>query len=113
MGPFDAHIGRLGQIRPTPTVAVRAMRHVLIRDRHPRQRTARRAGLLARLCPDPFTGLGCGLRLLGRSSDDDGIEEFALLRPTIRSNAVTRSTSRAFAAVSSSIALTCAVVTTS
>jgi hypothetical protein len=31
------------------------------------------------------------------------MEEFPLLRPTIRSNAATRSTNRAFAAVSSSI----------
>ena len=31
------------------------------------------------------------------------MEEFPLLRPTIRSSAVTRSTSRAFAAVNSSI----------
>jgi hypothetical protein len=31
------------------------------------------------------------------------MEEFPLLRPTIRSNAATRSTSRAFAALNSSI----------
>lgn len=41
------------------------------------------------------------------------MEEFPLLRPAIRSNAVTRSTSRAFAAVSSSIALACAAITMS
>jgi hypothetical protein len=53
------------------------------------------------------------LLLLGRSSAEGGIEEFPLLRPTIRSNAATRSTSRAFAAVNSSIALACAAITTS
>jgi hypothetical protein len=65
------------------------------------------------LRPEAFTGSGCGLLLPGRSSDEGGIEEFPLLRPTIRSNAVTRSTSRAFAAVSSSIAFACAAITTS
>ena len=34
---------------------------------------------------------------------EGGIEEFALLRPAARSRALTRSTSRAFAAVNSSI----------
>ena len=70
-------------------------------------------GCLPRLRPEAFTGLGCGLLLPGRSSDDGGMEEFPLLRPTSRSNAATRSTSRAFAAVSSSIALACAAITMS
>ncbi len=48
---FDAYLGRLGQIRPAHAVAVRAVCHVLIGDRHPRQRTARRALLLAPLAP--------------------------------------------------------------
>jgi hypothetical protein len=65
------------------------------------------------LRPETFTGLGCGLLLPGRSSDDGGLEEFPLLRPTIRSNTATRSTSRAFAEVSSSIALACAAISTS
>jgi hypothetical protein len=34
VGAFDAHLGGLGQIRPTPAGAVRAVRHVLIGDRH-------------------------------------------------------------------------------
>lgn len=41
------------------------------------------------------------------------MEEFPLVRPAIRSNTATHSTSRAFAAVSSSIALACAAITTS
>ena len=44
---------------------------------------------------------------------EGGIEEFPLLRPAFRSKAVTRSTNRAFAAVSSSIAPACAAITTS
>jgi hypothetical protein len=84
--------------------------HLLIRDRHPRQGTTRRAGLLAWLAPDTFACLGGGFFRPGRSSQDGGIEEFPLLRPAWRSRAVTRSTSRAFAAVSSSIALACAAI---
>jgi hypothetical protein len=62
---------------------------------------------------DPLACLGGGFFLPGRSSVEGGIEEFPLLRPALRSNAVTRSTSRAFAAVSSSIALACTAITTS
>ena len=113
VGAFDAHLGRLGQIRPARAVTVRAVCHVLIGNRHPGQRTTRRARLLAPPAPEAFTGSGCGLVLPGRSSDEGGIEEFPLLRPTIRSNAATRSTSRAFAAVNSSITFACAAITTS
>jgi hypothetical protein len=55
------------------------------------------------LRPEPFTGLAGGLRRPGRSSVDGGIPEFPLLRPAARSNAATRSTNAAFAAISSSI----------
>lgn len=58
VGAFDAHLGGLGQIRPTPAGAVRAVRHALIGDRHPRQRTARRTGLLAPLAPRGLHRLG-------------------------------------------------------
>jgi hypothetical protein len=51
--------------------------------------------------------------LPGRSSLDGGIEEFPLFRLTIRSNCETRSTSRAFAALNSSITLTCSAITAS
>ena len=64
---------------------------------------------------DPIlsTGLGGGFLRPGRSSEEGGIEEFPLSRPTTRSRAVTRSTSPVFAALSSSIALACAAITTS
>ena len=68
---------------------------------------------LPRLRPDPLACLGGGFVLPGRSSVEGGIEEFPLLRPAFRSRAVTRSTSRAFAAVNSSIALACTAITTS
>jgi hypothetical protein len=68
---------------------------------------------LPRRRPDPFTGLGAGLVFPGRSSLDGGIDEFPLLRPTIRSSCATRSTSPVFAAVSSSIAAACAAITLS
>jgi hypothetical protein len=55
------------------------------------------------LRPDPITGFEAGFFFPGRSSEEGGMEEFPLLRPTIRSNATTRSTNRAFAAVNSSI----------
>jgi len=65
------------------------------------------------LRPDPFAGRGPGFFLPGRSSVDGGIEEFPLLRPRIRSSAVTRSTNPAFALVNSSIARACSTITTS
>jgi hypothetical protein len=37
MGTFDAHLGRLGQVRPARAVTVGAVRHMLIRGRHPWQ----------------------------------------------------------------------------
>jgi len=58
---------------------------------------------LPRLRPDPRPGFGDGFFRPGRSSHEGGIEEFPLLRPTIRSSALTRSTSCALAAVNSSI----------
>jgi hypothetical protein len=58
---------------------------------------------LPRSRPERFARPGGGFFLPGRSSADGGIEEFPLLRLTIRSNAVSRSTNRAFAAVNSSI----------
>ena len=85
---------------------------MFIRDRHPRQRTTRRVLLLAQPAPDPFTGFGCDFLLPGGSSQEGGIEEFPAFRPTIRSNAVTRSTSRAFAAVSPLIAFAGAATST-
>ena len=37
VGPFDAHLGGLGQVRPAGALAVRAVRNMLIGLSHPRQ----------------------------------------------------------------------------
>ncbi len=68
---------------------------------------------LPRSRPDPFAGRGRGFFRPGRSSLDGDIEEFPLLRPRIRSSAVTRSTNPAFALVNSSIERACSAITTS
>lgn len=47
VGALDADIACLRQLRPTPTAAFRSVRHLLIRHRHPWQRVARCALLLA------------------------------------------------------------------
>ena len=66
---------------------------------------------LPRARPEPCAARGRGLFLPGRSPLDGGIEEFPLLRPTMRSNAVTRPTSPGFTLLSSSIALACSAIT--
>jgi hypothetical protein len=60
-------------------------------------------GCLPRDRPDPFARRRAGFVRPGRSSVEGGIEEFPLLRPTARSSAATRSGSRTFAALNSSI----------
>jgi hypothetical protein len=62
MGTFDAYLNRPAQLRPAGALTHGAMRYVLIRARHPRQRIARCTGLLAPLASRPFTGLAGGLR---------------------------------------------------
>ena len=51
VGVLDADIVRLGQVRPAPAAALRAVRHPLIRCTHPRQRAAPGTGLLAPPAP--------------------------------------------------------------
>ena len=113
MRAFDAHVGGPAQPRPARAVPARAMRHVLVRGVHPTQRGTRRALLLAALRPEPRAVCGIGFFRPGRSSLDGGIDEFLLLRPWARSNAVTRSSSSAFALVSSLIAAVCSTINTS
>ena len=70
-------------------------------------------GCLPRDRPDPFARRRAGFDRPGRSSVDGGIEEFPLLRPTARSSAATRSASRAFAALNSSIIPACSAISPS
>lgn len=60
---LKTHIRSPRQIRSAPAVTLRAVRHPLIRNRHPRQGAARRALLRAPSPPSILTRPGCRLGL--------------------------------------------------
>src|SRR5918997_6220496 len=76
-----------------PTPALRAVRHPLIRDAHPRHRVALGTLLLSRLAPRVLRPLQCRLSPSGRSSLEGGMEELPLFREPCRSSRRTRSSS--------------------
>jgi hypothetical protein len=93
VGARDAHIVRLSQIHPASAPALRAVRHPLIRDAHPRHRVALGACCFPRWRPEFFARFGVGFALPRRSSLEGGIEELPLFREACRSSRRTRSSS--------------------